>query len=354
MAVGPGVTALQRIPSFAYRSATSLEKESIAALDTEYSGMLPEGRFAGGRGDVHDRAAATLAHPGQHRLSRTHGAHHVQLPGLLPELLGQLLEAVDLGPADVVDEAVDAAKTLERSLDQPLGLPGREIGRDVEIADPLATAAGGDDFAPSACSCRATSSPIPPVEPVTTQTLSWRPRSICRASLVVVTTILLARHGQTDWNRERRWQGLADPPLNEVGREQARALARSLDGVAIDAVYASDLRRATETAEIVAARLELPVQTDPGLREIDVGEWSGLTTAEIEGRFPEAFAHHNAGGDGWEHGETHAEMSERCRGGDHADRSCASRRTGSLSSCTGARSAPCSLMPTESTSRSTA
>jgi broad specificity phosphatase PhoE len=84
-----------------------------------------------------------------------------------------------------------------------------------------------------------------------------------------VTTILLARHGETDWNRDGRFQGWADPPLNETGRAQARALAEQLRGTPFDAVYASDLRRAHETAEIVAAPHGVPVLADEGLREID-------------------------------------------------------------------------------------
>ena len=103
-----------------------------------------------------------------------------------------------------------------------------------------------------------------------------------------MTTILLARHGETDWNRESRWQGWADPPLNETGRDQARRLAEQLRHIPFDAVYTSDLRRAHETAEIVAAPHGVPVVADPGLREIDVGSWSGLTRAEIEERFPGA------------------------------------------------------------------
>jgi broad specificity phosphatase PhoE len=101
-----------------------------------------------------------------------------------------------------------------------------------------------------------------------------------------VTTILLARHGETDWNRDGVWQGWADPPLNETGRAQARELAEQLRHVPFDAVYSSDLRRAHETAEIVAAPHGVPVVADPGLREIDVGSFSGLTRAQIEERFP--------------------------------------------------------------------
>ena len=106
-----------------------------------------------------------------------------------------------------------------------------------------------------------------------------------------MTTILLARHGETDWNRDGRFQGWADPPLNETGRSQARALAVQLADVPFDAVYSSDLRRAHETAVIVADPHGVPVVADPGLREIDVGSWSGLTRAEIEQRFPGAEHH---------------------------------------------------------------
>jgi probable phosphoglycerate mutase len=101
-----------------------------------------------------------------------------------------------------------------------------------------------------------------------------------------VTTIFLARHGETDWNREGRWQGWADPPLNETGREQARQLAEQLRSTPFDAVYSSDLGRAHETALIAAEPHGVPVVADPGLREVDVGSWSGLTRAEIDERFP--------------------------------------------------------------------
>jgi broad specificity phosphatase PhoE len=126
-----------------------------------------------------------------------------------------------------------------------------------------------------------------------------------------MTTILLARHGETDWNRDHRWQGHADPPLNAVGREQARALAAALRDVRLDALYSSDLRRALETAAIVARAKRLAVITDPALREIDDLEWTGLTWPEIERRFPEGARRHLAGGTGWESGETWEAMSER-------------------------------------------
>src|SRR5579884_38675 len=132
----------------------------------------------------------------------------------------------------------------------------------------------------------ATSRPMPPVDPVTTQTLPASTSSTARYGSGPMTTLLLARHGETDWNRERRWQGWADPPLNDAGRAQARALAEQLRHMSFDAVYSSDLRRAHETAEIVAAPHRVPVFVDARLREIDVGSWSGLTRAEIEARFP--------------------------------------------------------------------
>ena len=98
--------------------------------------------------------------------------------------------------------------------------------------------------------------------------------------------ILLARHGETDWNREGRWQGWADPPLNETAALRRASWLSSSARRAFDAVYSSDLSRARETAEIVAAPHGVHVVTDAGLREIDVGSWSGLTRAELAERFP--------------------------------------------------------------------
>ena len=95
-----------------------------------------------------------------------------------------------------------------------------------------------------------------------------------------MTELLLVRHGETDWNAVGRLQGHTDRPLSDHGRKQARRLAAELDGEEFDAVYASDLARARETAEIVAERLHLPVLLDPDLREKDWGNWEGLTSTE--------------------------------------------------------------------------
>ena len=128
-----------------------------------------------------------------------------------------------------------------------------------------------------------------------------------------MTRILLARHGETDWNRVGRWQGHADPPLNDAGRGQAAELAERLAGDGIAAIYSSDLVRASQTAHVVADRLGLAVVEEAGLREIDVGSWSGLTRAEVEQRFPEGYARWLRGDIGHD-GETREELSERVVG----------------------------------------
>lgn len=97
-----------------------------------------------------------------------------------------------------------------------------------------------------------------------------------------MTTLLLARHGETDWNAQGRLQGHTDTLLNDFGRRQARALAEDLAGEEIDAVYASDLARARETAEIIGGRIGLPVELLVDLREKDWGTWEGLTSTERE------------------------------------------------------------------------
>jgi broad specificity phosphatase PhoE len=126
-----------------------------------------------------------------------------------------------------------------------------------------------------------------------------------------MTTLLLARHGESDWNRARRWQGFADRPLTERGRAQAGELAERLADIALDAVYSSDLQRARETAARVAEAQGLAVTALPALREVDVGSWQGLTREEAEARFPEGFRRWLAGGTGWEDGESYGEMSRR-------------------------------------------
>jgi probable phosphoglycerate mutase len=99
------------------------------------------------------------------------------------------------------------------------------------------------------------------------------------------TTLLLARHGQSTWNAERRWQGQADPPLSDLGREQA-ALASAAVG-SVDLIAASPQRRAFETATIISEAIGIgPVLAVDGLRERSAGSWSGLTKDDIDVRFP--------------------------------------------------------------------
>jgi alpha-ribazole phosphatase len=100
-----------------------------------------------------------------------------------------------------------------------------------------------------------------------------------------MTQLCLVRHGQTDWNLERRYQGQSDTPLNENGRAQAKALADQLKGQTFAAIYSSDLMRARETAKTIASEIGLPVQVEPRLREINQGEWEGVLVEEIKARY---------------------------------------------------------------------
>jgi 2,3-bisphosphoglycerate-dependent phosphoglycerate mutase len=100
------------------------------------------------------------------------------------------------------------------------------------------------------------------------------------------TRLIAVRHGETDWNAEARLQGQLDIALNARGRAQAQALARALDDEPIDALYASDLRRALATAQPLARAVGLEVRTLQTLRERAFGCFEGLTYAEIEERHP--------------------------------------------------------------------
>lgn len=123
----------------------------------------------------------------------------------------------------------------------------------------------------------------------------------------------LVRHGQTDWNVVGRYQGQSDPPLNPVGRAQARALASRLRGHGFQALYTSDLLRARQTADALAAHAGLAPRLEPRLREMHHGAWDGLLVTEIQARFPADWA-------AWRHaphaarppgGETVTEVAER-------------------------------------------
>jgi broad specificity phosphatase PhoE len=102
--------------------------------------------------------------------------------------------------------------------------------------------------------------------------------------------MILVRHGQSTWNREHRIQGQLDPPLSDEGRRQAELLGRRLAGRRLVGFYASDLKRAFETAEAIGALVDLVPEPTAGLREIYLGDWEGLRTDEIAERFPDAWA----------------------------------------------------------------
>jgi broad specificity phosphatase PhoE len=104
----------------------------------------------------------------------------------------------------------------------------------------------------------------------------------------LVARIILARHGETDWNKERRIQGgSSNPPLNERGREQAKSLALRLRQDKIQAIYSSPLQRSLDTAKAIAHYHQLKVETEPSLREIEAGELEGVTLTELGKRFSE-------------------------------------------------------------------
>jgi probable phosphoglycerate mutase len=98
------------------------------------------------------------------------------------------------------------------------------------------------------------------------------------------------RHGETDWNVEKRLQGQLDVPLNAVGRAQARAVARSLAAEHFSAIYSSDLSRAMDTARAIAEGLGLTVRASPSLRERHFGVYQGLTQDEARQSDPEGYA----------------------------------------------------------------
>ena len=124
--------------------------------------------------------------------------------------------------------------------------------------------------------------------------------------------LVLVRHGRTAWNAEGRFQGQADPALDDTGWEQAREAAAAVRLLAPRAVVSSDLRRAHQTAVMLGAGCGLIPATDPGLREVALGAWEGLDHAEAARRFPAEYSAWRAGDDVRRGGgETQAEAGAR-------------------------------------------
>jgi broad specificity phosphatase PhoE len=110
-----------------------------------------------------------------------------------------------------------------------------------------------------------------------------------------MTRLWLVRHGQTDWNLAGRWQGqtLDAPGLNDFGRTQALIAREQLKSVLFSAIYSSDLLRARQTAALIAKPLGLAVSLEPRLREINLGDWEGMLSDDIEAQYPHELAERN-------------------------------------------------------------
>jgi len=104
-----------------------------------------------------------------------------------------------------------------------------------------------------------------------------------------VSSLILVRHGETEWNVIGRYQGQADPPLNECGLTQAHRLAEMLAGAGLQAIYTSPLRRAYQTAAVLSQKLDLPLHQEPRLMEIHQGDWEGRLRSDIAARYPALF-----------------------------------------------------------------
>lgn len=104
----------------------------------------------------------------------------------------------------------------------------------------------------------------------------------------MITTIFLIRHGETDWNREKRYQGQKDVPLNKIGKDQATNLAKRFidEKIKVDAIYSSRLFRAKDTAEAIAANYALSVQVHEGLLERHFGQLEGVQIDEFRAKYP--------------------------------------------------------------------
>jgi len=169
----------------------------------------------------------------------------------------------------LANEAMDAAARGD------IWRPGGDSG-PADAAD--AWLATHEPTAPLAATPAATTTPRPAASSLSTGT--WSDPS------APPTTTVLLRHGQTVLSVQKRFSGVGDQPLTEVGRAQAAAAAARLAGSGATAVVSSPVRRARETAELVATALGVELAIEPGLRETDFGDWEGYTFGEVREKWP--------------------------------------------------------------------
>lgn len=139
--------------------------------------------------------------------------------------------------------------------------------------------------------------------------------------------LLLVRHGESEWNASGRLQGQADPPLSKLGRRQAAHVAARLVDEGVEAIVSSDLQRAFDTANALAGSVRLEIERREDWREVDLGDWTGISREEVERENPEVWRRWRIEGiEGWKGGETYAEAMVRVGGAisalasEHADR----------------------------------
>lgn len=130
---------------------------------------------------------------------------------------------------------------------------------------------------------------------------------------MAVKRVVFIRPGETEWNKIGRWQGIVGVPLNGHGRAQAERLAKFVRNIGLDALYSSDLRRAKDTAEIIAESAHTKVVYDGRLRERSMGEWQGLTLNEIQAWYPEEYVRVQADPEGYQvpAGESRKQVAKR-------------------------------------------
>ncbi len=99
-------------------------------------------------------------------------------------------------------------------------------------------------------------------------------------------TLYIVRHGETDWNKMGKYQGITDVPLNENGLNQAKACGEALKDITFDRILSSDLSRALVTAETIRGDRTTPITIDKRLRELNFGDWEAMLFSDIEARWP--------------------------------------------------------------------